>query len=121
MELFVHVYLVRCSRIDLHRKRRHPYHLLNYCLKGDQDLNLICYVQVSQREWKSSSGLRKSSTIIIPKREFAIGTKVWVRNMQRGNKWLPGTIIILSKEGLVTYDVEMNDGRVRKINVILIN
>ena len=45
-------------------------------------------------------------------REFAIGTKVWVRNMQRGNKWLPGTI--LSKDGSVTYDVEMTNGRVRK-------
>ena len=32
--------------------------------------------------------------------------------MQRGNKWLPGTI--LSKEGSVTYDVEMATGRVRK-------
>ena len=45
-------------------------------------------------------------------RAFDIGTKVWVRNMQRGDKWLPGTIV--SKEGSVTYHVEMRDGRVRK-------
>ena len=45
-------------------------------------------------------------------REFSTGTKVWVRNMQRGDKWLPGTI--LSKEGSVTYHVEMSNGRVRK-------
>ena len=26
-------------------------------------------------------------------REFSTGTKVWVRNMQRGDKWLPGIIL----------------------------
>ncbi len=30
-------------------------------------------------------------------RSFAIGSKVWVHNTQRGDKWLPGTV--LSKEG----------------------
>ena len=45
-------------------------------------------------------------------REFSIGAKVWVCNMQRGDKWLPG--MILSKEGSVTYHVEMASGRVCK-------
>ena len=35
--------------------------------------------------------------------------------MQRGDKWLPG--MILSKEGLVTYHVEMASGRVRKCHM----
>ena len=56
----------------------------------------------------------QSSTTVIPERENLLnyGTKVWVRNMQRGNKWLPGTI--LSKDGSVTYDVVMTTGRIRK-------
>ena len=38
--------------------------------------------------------------------------KVWIYNKQKGDRWLPGTI--LNKEGSVTYHVEMQDGRVRK-------
>ena len=45
-------------------------------------------------------------------REFHNGAKVWIYNKQKGDKWLPGTI--LSKEGSVTYHVEMQDGRVCK-------
>ena len=44
-------------------------------------------------------------------RVFSVGTKVWVCNVQRGNRWLPGTI--LSKRGSVTYLVELEIGRVR--------
>ena len=35
-----------------------------------------------------------------------------MHNIKRGDKWLPGAI--LSKEGSVTYHVELNDGLVRK-------
>lgn len=44
--------------------------------------------------------------------EFAVGTKVRVYNNQRGDKWLPGTVF--SKEGSVTYHVEMTSGGVCK-------
>ena len=62
-------------------------------------------------EWKQQSQKEQHDSRS-KEREFSTGTKVWVRNMQRGDKWLPGTI--LSKEGSVTYHVEMANGRVRK-------
>ena len=45
-------------------------------------------------------------------RKFIVGSKVWVRNVQKGDKWLPG--IVMSTEGSVTYHVEMSNGQVRK-------
>ena len=63
-------------------------------------------------ERKQQSQKEQHDMTVILRREFSTGTKVWVRNMQRGDKWLPGTI--LSKEGSVTYHIEMSNGRVRK-------
>ena len=40
---------------------------------------------------------------------------MWVRNPVSGDKWLPG--VVLSKDGSVTYQVELNTGRVRKCHV----
>jgi len=40
---------------------------------------------------------------------------VWVINPVSGDKWLPG--VVLSKDGSVTYQVELNTGRVRKCHV----
>ena len=67
--------------------------------------------RVEKQQWSQ----KKQHDSHSKKREFADGTKVWVRNMQRGNKWLPGTV--LRKRGLVNYIVEMTSGQVRKCHI----
>ena len=70
---------------------------------------------LARRVEKQQRSQKKQHDSHSKQREFADGTKVWVRNMQRGNKWLPGTV--LRKKGLVNYDVEMTSGQVRKCHI----
>ena len=67
--------------------------------------------QVERRQEKQKSYHDRRTK----EREFAVGASVWVRNPVSGDKWLPG--VVLSKEGSVNYQVELNTGRVRKCHV----
>ena len=45
-------------------------------------------------------------------RNFYVGDRVWIRNYQKGNKWIPGTGI--GHTGLVTYQVKSQIGKQHK-------
>ena len=91
--------LVHCFLIESHLRRpRSKLDLLRP--------NLAERVERKQQSQKEQHDSRSKE------REFTIGTAVWVRNMQRGD-----TGIIFSKEGSVTYHVEMSEF----VNVTLIS
>lgn len=86
--------------------------LLNRRPRSRLDLlrpNLPEQVERQQEKQKSYHDCRAK------KREFSVGASVWIRNPVSGDKWLPG--VVLSKDGSVTYQVELNTGRVRKCHV----
>ena len=45
-------------------------------------------------------------------RNFYVGDRVWIRNYQKGDKWIPGTGI--GHTGLVTYQVKSQIGKQHK-------
>ena len=45
-------------------------------------------------------------------RNFYVGDRVWIRNYQKGDKWIPGTVICCT--GLVTYQVKSQIGKQHK-------
>ena len=48
-------------------------------------------------------------------RKFSVGDSVFMRNFGAGGRWLPGTIVQTS--GLVTFQVQLEDGRDKKCHI----
>ena len=42
-------------------------------------------------------------------RNFSAGDRVWIRNYQKGDKWIPGTVT--GHTGLVMYQVKSQTGK----------
>ena len=92
-ERFVLAYPVCCLHIVSHLKVPHECHLLNYCLKRRPISKLdLLRPDLAGRVEKKKQSQKEQHDSRSKDREFNIGTTVWVRNRQRGDKWWPGNV-----------------------------